>query len=86
MKRTLLVACLFLATSAFAHCANPAACEAKAIDMALSSESEKIPPDTLEKVKSMRAEGMKLYDEGHEGQGLELLKNARKLLKESSGT
>lgn len=86
MTRLSVAALALLATSAFAHCPNPVACEMKAIDSSMSSVGEKVDPATLDKVKSMRSEGQKLFDEGREQEALKVLKEARKILKESSGS
>jgi arabinogalactan endo-1,4-beta-galactosidase len=54
----------------------------KAIDSMLPET--KLQGSDLEKVKSLRTEGQKLYDEGRENDAAKLLKEARKMLKDAS--
>ena len=70
------------ASLAFAHCPNATVCEMKAVDSLMTDT--KIQGEQLEKIKSMRAEGQKLYDEGRESEALKLLKEARKILKDAA--
>ncbi len=80
MKKIIATMLLLGASQAFAHCPDPVTCEMKAIDSSLAAPSAK--EETLQKVKTMRAEGQKLYDEGREREALKVLKEARKILKE----
>jgi arabinogalactan endo-1,4-beta-galactosidase len=54
----------------------------KAIDSLLPET--KLKGADLEKVKSLRTEGQKLYDEGRENDAAKLLKEARKMLKDAA--
>ncbi len=54
----------------------------KAIDSSIGTV--KLADAQLEKVKTLRTEGEKLYNEGREGEAIKLLREARKILKESS--
>jgi hypothetical protein len=54
----------------------------KAIDSSIITA--KLSGADLDKVKTLRAEGQKLYDEGRENEALKLLREARKIIKESS--
>jgi len=78
MKHLLGVLLMVSASLAFAHCPNAIVCEMKAIDSTLPTT--KIEGETLEKVKTMRAEGEKLYNEGKEKDALKILREAKKLL------
>ena len=82
MKSLLATLLLCSASLAFAHCPNAHVCEMKAIDSSMLST--KLSGNNLEKVKALRAEGQKLYDEGRETESLKLLREARKMLKEAS--
>jgi hypothetical protein len=54
----------------------------KAVDSMMTDT--KLQGASLEKIKTMRAEGQKLYDEGRESEALKLLKEARKMLKDAA--
>jgi hypothetical protein len=54
----------------------------KAIDSSVGIA--KMADADLEKVKTLRAEGEKLYNDGREGEALKLLREARKMLKDAS--
>ncbi len=82
MKKLFAVLTLLVSTQALAHCPDAVTCEIKAIDSSLLTSTAK--EDTLHKVRGLRADGQKLYDEGREREALKLLKEARKLLKEAS--
>lgn len=82
MKKLFAAMLLLASTQALAHCPDAVTCELKAIDSALPKSSAN--QVTVQKVKDLRAEGQKLYDEGREREALQLLKEARKLLKEAS--
>lgn len=82
MKSLLAVLLLCSASLAFAHCPNAVVCEMKAIDSSIGTV--KLADAQLEKIKSLRAEGEKLYNDGREGDALKLLREARKILKDSS--
>lgn len=82
MKSLLAALLMCSASLAFAHCPNVSVCEMKAIDSMLPET--KLQGSDLEKVKSLRAEGQKLYDEGREGDAAKLLKEARKMLKDAA--
>ncbi len=86
MKLTFVAFSLLLATNALAHCPNPVACEMRGVDSSISSVSEKVDADTLNKVKAMRAQAQQLFDEGRDQEALKMLKEARKILRESSGS
>lgn len=82
MKSLLAAVLLCSASLAFAHCPNVPVCEMKAIDSMLPET--KLQGSDLEKVRSLRTEGQKLYDEGRENDAAKLLKEARKMLKDAS--
>jgi hypothetical protein len=82
MKKLLAAFLLASASLAHAHCPDAITCEMKAIDSSLAAASSST--ELLEKVKAMRAEGQKLLDAGREREALNVLKEARKLLKEGS--
>lgn len=82
MKSLLAVLLLCSASLAFAHCPNAVVCEMKAIDSSIGTV--KLADAQLEKIKTLRAEGEKLYNDGREGDALKLLREARKILKDSS--
>jgi hypothetical protein len=82
MKSLLAALLLCSASLAFAHCPNAVVCEMKAIDSSMGTV--KLADAQLEKVKTLRAEGEKLYNEGREGDAIKLLREARKILKDSS--
>lgn len=82
MKKRIAALALLVSTQAFAHCPDAVTCEMKAIDSTLQTSAAK--EETLQKVKGLRADGQKLYDEGREQEALKVLKEARKLLKEAS--
>jgi hypothetical protein len=84
MKKLFAAIMLLGAAQAFAHCPDLVTCEMKAIDtsLATSTASEAL----LEKVKGLRAEGKKLYDEGREREAMKVLKEARKMLKEGAAS
>ncbi len=82
MKKLVATLLLLSAAHALAHCPDAVTCEMKAIDSTLTTATLK--EDTATKVKSLRAEGQKLFDEGREREALKVLKEARKLLKEAS--
>jgi hypothetical protein len=82
MKSLLAALLLCTASLAFAHCPNAVVCEMKAIDSSMGTV--KLADAQLEKVKTLRAEGEKLYNEGREGDAIKLLREARKILKDSS--
>ncbi len=84
MKKLLIALALMASSSAFAHCPDPVTCEMKAIDSSIASGSLK--SDTLEKVKTMRAEGQKLHDEGRDQEAVKVLKDARKMIREASSS
>jgi arabinogalactan endo-1,4-beta-galactosidase len=78
MKHLLCVLLMVSASLAFAHCPNAIVCEMKAIDSTLPTT--KLEGEALEKVKTLRAEGEKLYNEGKEKDALKILREAKKLL------
>ena len=82
MKSLLAVLLMCAASLTFAHCPNVPVCEMKAIDSMLPET--KLKGAELEKVKSLRADGQKLYDEGRENDAAKPLKEARKMLKDAS--
>ena len=82
MKSLLAALLLCSASLAFAHCPNAVVCEMKAIDSSMGTV--KLADAQLEKVKTLRAESEKLYNEGREGDAIKLLRAARKILKDSS--
>ncbi len=82
MKSLLAALLLSTASLALAHCPNVSVCEMKAIDSLLPET--KLKGADLDKVKSLRAEGQKLYDEGRESDAAKLLKEARKMLKDAA--
>ena len=82
MKSLLAALLLCSASLAFAHCPNATVCEMKAVDSLMTDT--KLQGDQLEKIKSLRAEGQKLYDDGRESEALKLLKEARKMLKDAA--
>ncbi|MFM8467874.1 MAG: hypothetical protein ACKOAO_09980 [Oxalobacteraceae bacterium] len=82
MKSLLAAVLLCSASLVFAHCPNVPVCEMKAIDSLLPET--KLQGADLEKVKSLRTEGQKLYDEGRESDAAKLLKEARKILKDAA--
>lgn len=82
MKSLLAALLLCSASLAFAHCPNAVVCEMKAIDSSIGTV--KLAEAQLEKIKTLRAEGEKLYNDGREGDALKLLREARKILKDSS--
>ncbi len=82
MKSLLAALLMCSASLAFAHCPNVPVCEMKAIDTLLPET--KLKGADLEKVKSLRTEGQKLYDEGRENDAAKLLKEARKMLKDAA--
>ena len=84
MKSLLAALLMCSASLAFAHCPNASVCEMKAIDSSIGTTT--LSGDALEKVKTLRAEGQKLYDEGREGEALKLLREARKILKDASSS
>ena len=81
MKHLLGVLLMVSASLAFAHFHNAIVCEMKAIDSTLPTT--KVQGEDLEKIKSMRAEGEKLYNEGKEKDALKILREAKKLLASS---
>jgi hypothetical protein len=78
MKRLLLIALLSLNSVAFAHCAGAVPCEMKYVDVAFLKTTRT--GADLEKAKTMREEGEKLFKEGKEEEALKLLKEAKKFL------
>lgn len=82
MKNLIIALLLAAASPAFAHCPDAVTCEMKAIDSTLANSV--VNAEVADKVKSMRAEGQKLYDDGRTQEALSLLKEARKLLKSAS--
>jgi len=82
MKSLLAAVLLCSASLVFAHCPNVPVCEMKAIDSLLPET--KLQGADLEKVRSLRTEGQKLYDEGRESDAAKLLKEARKILKDAA--
>lgn len=82
MKSLLAALLLCSASLAFAHCPNAVVCEMKAIDSSIGTV--KLADDQLEKIKTMRAEGEKLYNDGREKDALKILREARKILKDST--
>jgi hypothetical protein len=82
MKSLLAALLLCSASLAFAHCPNAVVCEMKAIDSSIGTV--KLADAQLEKIKTLRAEGEKLYNEGREGDALKILREARKILKDST--
>ncbi len=82
MKSLLATLLLCSASLAFAHCPNATVCEMKAVDSMMTDT--KLEGAQLEKIKTLRAEGQKLYDEGRESEALKLLKEARKMLKDAA--
>jgi hypothetical protein len=82
MKFLLSALLLCSASLAFAHCPNAVVCEMKAIDSSVGVV--KLADADLEKVKTLRAEGEKLYNDGREGEALKLLRQARKMLKDAA--
>lgn len=79
MKSLLAALLLCSASFAFAHCPNAVVCEMKAIDSSIGTTT--LVAADIEKVKTLRAEGQKLYDEGREGEALKVLREARKIMK-----
>lgn len=82
MKSVLAALSLCSASLAFAHCPNATVCEMKAIDSMMTDT--KLQGEPLEKIKTLRAEGQKLYNEGRESEALRILKEARKMLKDAA--
>lgn len=82
MKKLVVTVLLLGAANAFAHCPDPVTCELKAIDATLTSATLK--EETAQKVKDLRAEGVKLSEQGRDREAVKVLKEARKLLKEAS--
>ena len=54
----------------------------KAIDSSVGTV--KLADADLEKIKALRAEGEKLYNDGREGEALKRLREARKMIKDAS--
>jgi hypothetical protein len=82
MKSMFAAFLLCSASIAFAHCPNATVCEMKAVDSMMTDT--KLQGESLEKIKTLRAEGQKLYDEGRESEALKILKEARKMLKDAA--
>jgi hypothetical protein len=76
MKTILAVFLLSTASLAFAHnCPN----EMKAIDAKLNSTKD-VSPETVTKVKALRADGEKFHKEGKHTESMQSLGEAKKLL------
>jgi hypothetical protein len=76
MKHVLAVILFSGSSLAFAHnCPN----EMKAIDAKLGSAKD-VSPETMTKVKSLRAEGEKYHKEGKHSESMQSLGEAKKLL------
>ena len=84
MKKLLIIAALLSSSAAFAHCPDQVTCEMKAIDSTIAAAT--VNQEAIDKVKPMRAEGQKLYEEGRVQEALKVLKEARKILKDAKSS